>query len=135
MQDAGAGCRMQEQDAGAGWRSRSRMQEQDEGQAGAGCRMQEQDAGCRMQEQDAGCRSSSIVGIHPSHLIGTTRVLWATHVFTHIVELHMSSPTLLQSIAEYDFSKIHGRSKGMAGARAARALQVVVSMAFAVFSI
>ena len=67
----GAGCRMQEQDAGC----RSRMQEQDEGQAGAGCRMQEQDAGCRMQEQDAGCRSSSIVGIHPSHLIGTTRVL------------------------------------------------------------
>jgi hypothetical protein len=47
----------------------------------------------------------------------------------------MSSPTLLQYIAEYDFSKIHGRSKGMAGARAARALQVVVSMAFAVFSI
>ena len=58
------------------------------------------------------------------------RVANHTSIFMNcIVELHMSEPTLLQSIAEYDFSKIHGRSKGMAGARAARALQVVVSMA------
>ena len=70
----GAGCRMQEQDAGC----RSRPQEQDEG-AAARCRSrmkakQEQDAGCRSRMQDAGCRSRmqdaeavlSLEFIHPT---------------------------------------------------------------------
>ena len=70
----GAGCRMQEQDAGCrsrmqeqeeGSGGRIRMQEQDEGQAGAGCRMQEQDAGCRSRMQDAEA-VLSLEFIHPT---------------------------------------------------------------------